>query len=213
MQWSTRLRPELRKGHALRQGPERPVLSRRLHVAVSALHIDRRAHLELSWQRQQQNEQQLQELATASTSPRNSVEVLEVADLQQLETVCTSAAGHLVVLFLYSKTCGVCKEAAQRFEALRKEMLASRARVVLVKHNIMTEFDDMSDISRFHKVRAVPAFLFIDEGAVVRRLSLRDIRRLTGPTRLVQATLEEDFRRLRTTFLEVLLQRAPSARN
>ena len=122
-------------------------------------------------------------------------------------------------------------------------MLASRARVLLLKHNIMTEFDDVSDISRFHKVRAVPAFLFIDEGAVVslgssrssaaasqvcmrsrmriallvgcgcaarvhrttslhcmhasepvaapcscmqvRRLSLRDIRRLTGPTRLV----------------------------
>ena len=88
------------------RGPERTGLSRRLHVAVSALHIDRRAHLELSWQRQQQNEQQLQELATASTSPRNSVEVLEVTDLHQLETVCTSASGHLVVLFMYSKVGG-----------------------------------------------------------------------------------------------------------
>jgi hypothetical protein len=34
-------------------------------------------------------------------------------------------------------------------------------------------------------VKAVPQFLFIDDGAVVRRLSLRDIRSMTGAKPMV----------------------------
>lgn len=79
----------------------------------------------------------------------------------------TSPENNTLLWRPWTQACGVCKEAAQRFEALRREVVSSRSRIVLVKHNIMTPYDDVSDISRWHKVRAVPAFLFIDDGAVV----------------------------------------------
>ncbi|EFJ45508.1 hypothetical protein VOLCADRAFT_94241 [Volvox carteri f. nagariensis] len=104
---------------------------------------------------------------------------------------------------MYSRQCGVCKDAAMRFEQLRNEAHRAKARVVFVQHNVETDYGDKSDLSRLYNVRAVPCFLFFDGGAVVRRLSLRDIRRLTGPKPFVQAALAEDVRRLRSTFLEL----------
>lgn len=35
------------------------------------------------------------------------------------------------------------------------------------RSNIVDDYDGASDLSRWHKVKAVPQFLFLDEGAVV----------------------------------------------
>jgi hypothetical protein len=40
-------------------------------------------------------------------------------------------------------------------------------RAVFARHNIVNEFDEMSDISRWHKVRLVPSMYFYDQGALV----------------------------------------------
>ncbi|KAG2495325.1 hypothetical protein HYH03_006595 [Edaphochlamys debaryana] len=139
--------------------------------------------------------------------------MVEVDDAEMLDVVVDQAGSSIVIAFLYKASCGSCKDAAQRFEQLRTEAHRTQARVVFVKHDVETDYGDASDLARLHNVRAVPCFLFLDNGAVVRRLSLRDIRRLTGPTCYVQAALAEDVRKLKTTFREVLLSRAPSARS
>ncbi|PNW84432.1 hypothetical protein CHLRE_03g144787v5 [Chlamydomonas reinhardtii] len=139
--------------------------------------------------------------------------MMEVRDADEFDALCEHANNSLVVMFMYRPSCGSCKDAALRFEQLREEANRTQARVAFVRHNVETDYGDTSDLSRIHSVRAVPAFLFFDGGAMVRRLSLRDIRRLTGPKPFVEAALAEDVRKLKSTFREVLLSRAPSARS
>ncbi|GIL77074.1 hypothetical protein Vretimale_3145 [Volvox reticuliferus] len=182
---------------------------RRAVVHTTALHIDRRGALEAAWRRQEEAEARKQRLSTDIDEGR----LITVPDTAGLDAVIEQAGSQLVVVFMYSRQCGVCKDAARRFEQLRNEAHRAKARVVFVQHDVETDYGDKSDLSRFYNVRAVPCFLFFDGGAVVRRLSLRDIRRLTGPKPYVQAALAEDVRRLRNTFMEVLLSRAPSARS
>lgn len=106
---------------------QRPAAPSRRSVAPKALQIDRRAHLELAWQRQAEQEERLEQLCAASSSGAD--EVLEISDLAQLEAVCANSGGRVVCVFMYSRTCGVCKEAAQRFEVLRREVGTPSARV------------------------------------------------------------------------------------
>mmetsp|Transcript_40696 Transcript_40696/g.90476 ORF Transcript_40696/g.90476 Transcript_40696/m.90476 type:complete len:230 (+) Transcript_40696:145-834(+) len=176
------------------------------NLAARAINIDRRHHMDLAWQRQQEREQRCTE---ATPSPGH---VLEVESLAHLETLLEKAGSCLVIVFFYSKTCGVCKQARERFEQLCVEAKKQKARVVFLQHNVLDEYDHPSDVSRWHKVRAVPCFLFVDDGAVVHRLSLRDVRRLTGPTALIQGAMAEDMRKLKDTIQEIVFQRAPSAR-
>lgn len=72
-------------------------------MAARALQIDRRAAVERQWQRQAEREARLEQLASSSSSPHKSLEVLEVHDLAELESVCQSAGTSLVCLFMYSK--------------------------------------------------------------------------------------------------------------
>mmetsp|Transcript_2968 Transcript_2968/g.7287 ORF Transcript_2968/g.7287 Transcript_2968/m.7287 type:complete len:213 (-) Transcript_2968:831-1469(-) len=176
-----------------------------------ALHIDRRAGFEESWRRQQEKEQRA---ATLDLTHGSNGEVFEVRDLSDLEMVADKAGSNLVILFFYSKTCGVCKDARRRFEVMCQDAARSRARVVFCSADVHDEYDHTSDVARWHKVRVVPTFLFLDEGAVVKRLSLRDVRGLSaeGGPDWIQAALAEDMRRLKSTFTEVMLRRAPSAR-
>lgn len=61
-----------------------------------------------------------------------------------------------------------------------------------------------------HKVKAVPQFLFFDEGALVKRLSLRDVRVLAGgPNKAwMQAARTYDIGRLRSAVHEAISDRA-----
>lgn len=176
-------------------------------VQALAFSIDRRQHLEIAWKRQEEQE----ERAVQRVGDVVAGLVTDVDNLAQLETLLESAGPCLVVVFFYSKTCGICKEARNRFQELALQAKKQRARVAFLQHNVLDDYDHPSDVARFHKVKAVPAFLFMDEGAVVERVSLRDIRRMAG-SQSIQGAMSDDMRRLKHTFWQVLVRCAPSSR-
>lgn len=77
----------------------------------------------------------------------------------------------------------------------------------------MNEYDQPSDVSRLYKARAVPSFLFFDGGALVRRLTLRDVRRVrdAGAGR-VRAAVEDDLAGVGEAFRAAVFKAAPGAR-
>ena len=76
-----------------RQRPQRLLLT-----PVAALHIDRRQHLELAWQRQQGEEELLKQHLT-ETVPT----VIEVRTLAHLDQLVDSAGSAVILLYFYSK--------------------------------------------------------------------------------------------------------------
>ena len=65
---------------------------------LKALHIDRRQHLELAWQRQQGEEELLKQHLTVTVPT-----VLEVRTLAHLDQLVDSAGSAIVLLYFYSK--------------------------------------------------------------------------------------------------------------
>ncbi|KAJ9519571.1 hypothetical protein QJQ45_000652 [Haematococcus lacustris] len=151
--------------------------------------------------------------ADPGPDPGPDPDLRAVEDLPHLELALEKAGSAVVVLFFTSRACGVCKEAGRVFEAMCRDARCAQARVLFLRVHLLNEYDQWSEVARWHRVRSAPTFLFLDEGAVIRRLALRDVRRLAGSSARIQSALAEDMRRLREVFLQVLLERAPSTRN
>lgn len=170
--------------------------------------MDPRLHLESSWKRQEKREGLVLEQAKSLHDG-----IAEVHDLEGLEALVQAAGPRIVVVFMYSRTCGVCKIARERFQELAQQARSQKARVAFLQHNVLDDYDLASDIARMYKVKVVPCFLFFDEGAVVERISLRDIRMMRGSKETIQGAISEDARRLKRVFWQVILRCAPSARS
>jgi len=65
---------------------------------LQALHIDRRQHLELAWQRQQGEEELLKQQLIVKVPT-----VIEVRSLAHLDQLIESAGSAVVLLYFYSK--------------------------------------------------------------------------------------------------------------
>lgn len=48
--------------------------------------------------------------------------------------------------------------------------------MLFLKHNIWNEFDDLTDVARFYKAKAVPGFIFLTGGAMVSQSACTSIR-------------------------------------
>lgn len=93
--------------------------------------------------------------------------VVEVQDLEHLESLLEKAGSSLVVVCFYTRSCGACKALLQEFEHLCQEARAQQVRAVFARHNLLDEFDNWSDVSAWHKIRVVPTVVFYDGGALV----------------------------------------------
>jgi hypothetical protein len=91
----------------------------------------------------------------------------QVTDEGDLQAIFNAAGNALVLVFCSRPSCGACKDAAKVFEQLRQEAQNARARVFFVRHSIESPYGAPSELSLQWRVRAVPAFLFLDGGAVV----------------------------------------------
>uniref|UniRef100_A0A7S3VTF6 Thioredoxin domain-containing protein n=1 Tax=Dunaliella tertiolecta TaxID=3047 RepID=A0A7S3VTF6_DUNTE len=175
---------------------KRTVLSR-------AIHINRRAALDSAWDRQQQRDSEHEELLDSLQQNNGLIgHVIEVEDLDHLETISNAAGSRLCVLFLHSKACGTCKSVAKEFEEMCKQQAAEGAQhspIVFLKHDVFDEYDFPSTLARFHHVKAVPTFLFLADGAVVKRMSMRDVRTLaSAPKAWIHHALDWDVKQLRS---------------
>jgi hypothetical protein len=73
--------------------------------------------MELAWKRQQEREAQLAAMLASGDGA-----VIEVEDLDSLGYLLEAAGSSLVVLLLYSRSCGVCKQVVGFLETLSAEV-------------------------------------------------------------------------------------------
>lgn len=170
-----------------------------------AFKIDRRHHLNLAWERQQRDEElrSAEHLAATIAAPR----VAPVADLPHFEALLEASGGRLVVLFVHSASCGVCKAVHGIYNDVCAESHRQRARTVFLEHDIYDVYDNTTALARFYNVRATPRFLFFVDGSLLRTMSMADVRAVRNPT-----PLESEQQRLRAILFELLVKHAPGAR-
>lgn len=184
--------------------------NKRLCTVPCAFHIDHRHHLNLAWERQKEQDRILSPENINADLTGNAV--VSVKSLTHLETLLEAAGGRLVVLALYSTSCGVCKEVRRIFEEACADSHKQRARTVFMEHDVNDEFDFPSDLARYYRIKSVPRFLFFIDGALVRQLTMADIRGVRATRADVQNAVHSEHNRLRAVLFELLVKNAPSAR-
>ncbi|KAF8062681.1 thioredoxin-like 4 [Scenedesmus sp. PABB004] len=172
---------------------------RRAVQAIHALHIDRRQHMELAWQRQRERE------ARRSAAPVLG-QVVEVEDLEHLEALLERSGSSLVVVAFYTRSCGACKALLAEFAALAEEAKAAQVRAVFARHNLLDEFDGWSDVSVWYRARVAPTILFFDGGAVVKRVTLHDVRRMGERAPTIRAAMQQDLQTMRRVFRQMAVR-------
>ncbi|KAK9807057.1 hypothetical protein WJX72_012249 [[Myrmecia] bisecta] len=183
-----------------------PGLARR--VATCALHINRRQHFELAWQRQQ-----MEESLIAGAGEETAVtEPMEVRSLPHLEKLVEKAGSAVVVISFYTRSCGGCKDMLKHYRQLCMEASKQRAGVRFLTHDVRNEFDDLTDIARLYGVRAVPSFVFLSGGAKVRQVVMRDTRSLSGSGEHIRRVVTRERSQLAIVMREMLFRNAPSAK-
>ena len=175
-----------------------------------AFHIDHRHHLNLAWERQKEQDRILSPEAINADLTGNAV--VPVQNLTHLEALLDAAGGRLVVLALYSTSCGICKELRSVFGEVCVDSHKQRARTVFMEHDVNDEFDFPSDLARYYRIKSVPRFLFFIDGALVRTMNMADVRGLRTTRAEVQQAMHSEQHRLRDVLFELLVKNAPSAR-
>ncbi|OWM70877.1 hypothetical protein CDL15_Pgr014550 [Punica granatum] len=90
----------------------------------------------------------------------------------------------LVVVDFYRTSCGSCKYIEQGFSKLCKGSGDQDAPVIFLKHNVIDEYDEESEVAERLRIRAVPLFHFYKNGVLLEAFPTRD------KERIVQAILK-----------------------
>jgi len=181
----------------------------RRNFVTQAFHIDHRHHLNLAWERQKKEEEELGRV-------KSSIEcgnVVPVRNLQHLDLLMDAAGGRLVIVALHSCSCGVCKDLLRAFEQICSESRSQRAGIIFLSHDVINEFDYPSDVARYYAIKSVPRFLFFVDGALVRTLGMSDVRQSKVTHRSqVESAVQSEQQRIKSILWELLVKNAPSAR-
>lgn len=154
-------------------------------VISARIEIDRKLHLEKSFLRQQEAERAAREALV--TCPVDCVlEVRNLADFDR-ELRDAEANGELVVVDFYNSACGACKYILPQLIKMCKlgcgehcVVDGHQGRVKYLKHNVRDEYDDLTDVARFYKIKMVPMFTFFMDGCRVEQMATRDRNRLSA---------------------------------
>jgi thiol-disulfide isomerase/thioredoxin len=176
----------------------------RYRMKAHAFQIDHRHHMNLSWERQNLAAELLTPSALQASLTQPAV--VSIKDLSHLEMLLDVAGGRLAVLYLYTTSCGVCKEMQRLFKATCQESHKQKARTVFLEHDVNDEYDSLSDLARYYRVKAVPRFLFFIDGALVRTMTTADIRSVKN------VSVANEHQKLRAILFELLIKNAPSSR-
>ncbi|KAI5063463.1 hypothetical protein GOP47_0022010 [Adiantum capillus-veneris] len=94
----------------------------------------------------------------------------ELAEI--LETAKESNA--LVVIDFYKTACGSCKYIEQGFMKLCKGAGDDEAAVIFLKHNVMDEYEEQSEVAEELKIKVVPLFHFYKDGQLLESFPTRE---------------------------------------
>ncbi|KAL3505198.1 hypothetical protein ACH5RR_035039 [Cinchona calisaya] len=84
----------------------------------------------------------------------------------------------LVVVDFYRTSCGSCKYIEQGFAKLCKGSGDQEAPVIFLKHNVIDEYDEQSEVADRLRIRSVPLFHFYKNGALLEAFATRDKERI-----------------------------------
>ncbi|KAL2346407.1 hypothetical protein Fmac_000407 [Flemingia macrophylla] len=88
--------------------------------------------------------------------------------------------GSLVVVDFFRTSCGSCKYIEQGFAKLCKKSGDHDAPVIFLKHNVMDEYDEQSEVADRLRIRAVPLFHFYKDGVLLEAFPTRDKDRIVA---------------------------------
>lgn len=86
----------------------------------------------------------------------------------------------LVVVDFYRTSCGSCKYIEQGFSKLCKASGDDDVPVIFLKHNVMDEYDEQSEVAERLRIKTVPQFHFYQNGTLLESFATRDKERITG---------------------------------
>ncbi|KAI3758943.1 hypothetical protein L6452_06516 [Arctium lappa] len=106
--------------------------------------------------------------------------VREIKKDEELLTVLekTKQTKTLVVVDFYRTSCGSCKYIEQGFAKLCKGSGNKDAAVIFLKHNVIDEYDEQSDIAERLRIKTVPLFHFYKDGILLEAFPTRDKERI-----------------------------------
>ncbi|CAA2953866.1 thioredoxin-like 4, chloroplastic [Olea europaea var. sylvestris] len=84
----------------------------------------------------------------------------------------------LVVVDFYRTSCGSCKYIEQGFAKLCKGSGDQDAPVIFLKHNVLDEYDEQTDVADRLRIRSVPLFHFYKNGVLLEAFPTRDKERI-----------------------------------
>ncbi|KAF8405025.1 hypothetical protein HHK36_009921 [Tetracentron sinense] len=84
----------------------------------------------------------------------------------------------LVVVDFYRTSCGSCKYIEQGFAKLCKRSGDREAAVIFLKHNVIDEYDEQSEVAERLRIKAVPLFHFYKGGVLLEAFPTRDKERI-----------------------------------
>jgi len=175
----------------------------------AGLNIDRRYHMDLALKRQEK------EMLRLSAISDSKCPVVDVKTLHQLEYACSLAGNRVLVLAVYTRSCGICASLLSKFDALTEEYSASQTTgigsAVFGRHDASSEFDHVSDVARYYRIKSVPCVLFFVDGALVERLTIRDVRDRMRPHEEIRQEMQGFFVALKQRLLSLIVKHYPSS--
>ncbi|KAK9163299.1 hypothetical protein Syun_004201 [Stephania yunnanensis] len=84
----------------------------------------------------------------------------------------------LVVVDFYRTSCGSCKYIEQGFSKLCKGSGNQEAAVIFLKHNVIDEYDEQSEVAERLRIKTVPLFHFYKDGVLLEAFPTRDKERI-----------------------------------
>ncbi|XP_024534646.1 thioredoxin-like 4, chloroplastic [Selaginella moellendorffii] len=161
------------------------------NVACAGIQVDRKRHLEESLKRQEEADARRAEAEISC--PVDCVTV--VSNLQEFDAILERAREEhdLVVVDFYNTSCGACKYMLPQFVKLCKRGCSSdecvadpqeddehsdESQIVFVKHNVLDDYDELTDLAEFYSVSSVPLFAIFQDGCLVDKFATRDKHRL-----------------------------------
>lgn len=84
----------------------------------------------------------------------------------------------LVVVDFYRTSCGSCKYIEQGFVKLCKGSGDQDAPVIFLKHNVIDEYDEQSEVADRLRIKTVPLFHFYKNGVLLEAFPTRDKERI-----------------------------------
>ncbi|CAK7347550.1 unnamed protein product [Dovyalis caffra] len=86
----------------------------------------------------------------------------------------------LVVVDFYRTSCGSCKYIEQGFQKLCRGSGDQGAAVTFLKHNVIDEYDEQSEVAERLRIKTVPLFHFYKNGVLLESFPTRDKERIIG---------------------------------